>query len=275
METRNPCILTRFIVEQQSIAELKDFSSVDHGGKIVLDVGVNDANDLASGEDEMKDLADGEDEMKTFWLCQLQGDDVELVGNAFVEVNGLDATFYDEVQSGETTLTVKGAVIDPHPESDGTRPELLIPERSKPILGIAADTLDAPIESEGGNFRRKLLQGTRSVLVVRVESTVDNSSTTLDEAALSHSVFTDPVNLKTQISACSHGKLNFEPATGTTITNGVTTVQINIAVNGTSRFSVANAAEAALTARFGDLPSNFHHVMYCLPPGATSPSGSW
>jgi len=77
--------------------------------------------------------------------------------------------------------------------------------------------------------RRRLTTGTKTVLVVRVVAT--DSSTTASAAQLSDSVFGtngDLVNLKTQYAACSHNQLQFQPATGTGITNG------NQIVDGTS-----------------------------------------
>ena len=70
---------------------------------------------------------------------------------------------------------------------------------------------------------RRLTTGTKTVLVVRVVA--NDSSTTASAAQLSDSVFGtngDLVNLKTQYAACSHNQLQFQPATGTGITNGKT-----------------------------------------------------
>lgn len=77
--------------------------------------------------------------------------------------------------------------------------------------------------------RRRLTTGIKTVLVVRVVA--NDSSTTSSAYQLSDSVFGtngDLVNLKTQYAACSHNQLQFQPATGTGITNG------NQIVDGTS-----------------------------------------
>jgi hypothetical protein len=81
--------------------------------------------------------------------------------------------------------------------------------------------------------RRRLTTGTKTVLVVRVVA--NDSSTTASADQLSDSVFGtngDLVNLKTQYAACSHNQLQFQPATGTGITNG------NQIVDGTSSMYV-------------------------------------
>ena len=80
--------------------------------------------------------------------------------------------------------------------------------------------------------RRKLVSGTRSVLVVRVQHATD-ASTSASAERLSDSVFgngadgsVDPVTLKSQYSACSYNQLTFVEAadrtgnTGTLIQNG-------------------------------------------------------
>ena len=72
-----------------------------------------------------------------------------------------------------------------------------------------------------GNRRRLSINGTKSVLMVRVNALdVDNSHS---EEELSDAVFGTygrTVSLQSQYSACSHGKLNFEPATGEGIVDG-------------------------------------------------------
>ena len=80
--------------------------------------------------------------------------------------------------------------------------------------------------------RRKLVSGTRSVLVVRVQHATD-ASTSASAERLSDSVFgngadgsVDPVTLKSQYSACSYNQLTFVEAadrtgnTGTLIRDG-------------------------------------------------------
>jgi hypothetical protein len=77
--------------------------------------------------------------------------------------------------------------------------------------------------------RRKLVKtsGTRTVLVVRAVGggSIRNAYT---QAQYSNSVFGNNVNLKTQMSACSHDKLNFIATkySDKRITNGVTTVTV-------------------------------------------------
>ena len=90
--------------------------------------------------------------------------------------------------------------------------------------------------------RRRLTTGTKTVLVVRVVA--NDSSTTASADQLSDSVFGtngDLVNLKTQYAACSHNQLQFQPATGTGITNG------NLIVDGTSPSSVFSLLKLSIS----------------------------
>jgi hypothetical protein len=114
-------------------------------------------------------------------------------------------------------------------------------------------------------------------LVIRVEA--KDSRTTASEAQLADDVFGtagDQLNLKSQYSACSDGKLIFNPLkTNPKIGNdGVYTVQLpNLAVSGindgTLLTEVINAASASLGAKLSTIAS---HVLVCLPPGT---QGNW
>lgn len=136
-------------------------------------------------------------------------------------------------------------------------------------VNIIEDTdeldLDGPpgLSTDPGQQRRLATTiGTPSVLVVRVESS-DLGSTSYTEAQLEDSVFGtgDPVNLKSQYNACSHGKLDFVRATGDQITGGVTTVTIDTTSEG--------AVTEAIKLKFGvTSPGQLaDHVMYCMPSG--------
>ncbi len=115
---------------------------------------------------------------------------------------------------------------------------------------------------------------TRSVLIVKVIA--NDTQSTLSIAQLSDSVFGnqgDRVNLKSQYLACSNGKLEFIPATGENITDGVIEVVIDEAVAGKSHEHIKNATLSALTQQLGAAPeSQYQHIMIAIPPGT---QGSW
>lgn len=139
-------------------------------------------------------------------------------------------------------------------------------------------TTKNPTLKEKTSKERKLaiVEGQRSVLVVRVVAT--DGSTGFSEAQLSDSVFgngadgsPDPVNLKSQYKACSHNKLDFVESTYSGITNGATTVTVQVSTtegDGVMR----NAITEALKTKFSvSSPTTLaNHVMYCLPPNTMS-----
>ena len=117
--------------------------------------------------------------------------------------------------------------------------------------------------------RRRLMTGTYSVVAVRVEA--PDAVTTSDEATIRNEIFGtsgDVVNLKSQYAACSHGQLNFVPATtGAGINDGVKTVDISPqTVTGVDNSVIRNAANTAAGGKIAD------YVMQCLPPGT---NGGW
>ncbi|KAL3811578.1 hypothetical protein ACHAXA_006863 [Cyclostephanos tholiformis] len=124
--------------------------------------------------------------------------------------------------------------------------------------------------------RRSLaVTGTRSVLVVRVVAS--NLSPPKSEATLSDTVFgngadgaVDSMTLKSLYNTCSHGQLNFAPASdrdgrSIRIRNGATTV--NVATSGTDSDVVTNAAIAELNAQFSITnPMQLaQHIIFFLP----------
>jgi hypothetical protein len=228
--------------------------------QIVNETYATNVSEIAGGAEETAKMKRNEEKD---WTCELKGDDAALVGHTFVEIKGLSESFYVEnnVTSGSTTLSVEGATIE------GT--EMTIPEGACP-------TLDNIEYNETASPRRRRLAnptGQKSVLVVRVVA--NDRSTTGSESKLAETVFTDGTSLQSQFSACSYGKLNFIEATGNSVTNGVTTVQINTAVSGRTYDSIEGLVESATEARFGaSLSSLFDHVMFCLPPGTTTSRGS-
>jgi hypothetical protein len=123
---------------------------------------------------------------------------------------------------------------------------------------------------------RKLQTVTKRVLVIRAVAA--DSSTTASESTLSDDIFGtlgDAVNLKSQYSSCSNGKLLFEPLTTNSLvgTDGVYTVSLPTTfVSGASDGTIREAMVNKATADLGTLTSIADYVMLCLPPGT---SGGW
>ena len=101
-----------------------------------------------------------------------------------------------------------------------------------------------------------------------------DGTTTASQAELADSVFGnagDSINVTERYNSCSHGKLTFNAATGTGISNGATQVTVAVATSG-GDYDMVNAVTAALNSNFGvSNPSQIaDNIMYCLPPGTMS-----
>ena len=126
--------------------------------------------------------------------------------------------------------------------------------------------------------RRRLMRGDKKVVAIRVVA--PDASTTSSLSEMSDEIFgtgADAINLSSQYTACSHGKLNFLPFEGTansgaTVTGGVYEVSISQTITGVADGTVRNAVESATNTALGSRSGKFDYVMQCLPPGT---SGGW
>jgi hypothetical protein len=126
--------------------------------------------------------------------------------------------------------------------------------------------------------RLAVTTGTKNMLAIRVVAA--DTSTTASEDEISDSWFgtyDDPVNLKSQYSACSYGALTCNAAskttsTGVAVSNGVYEVTIGNTVSGEADGVIRDAVVAAGNSALGNMQNQFDHVMLCLPPGT---SGGW
>lgn len=199
-----------------------------------------------------------------FKRIKANGPNVELADGTFYELINLSDEYDDsDWVTGVTSLSIPvGAEF----KQDGT-------VDMKGMMPSFVESVDTRSE---GRF-----VGSKSVLAVRVVA-AENKTTGLDEYSLADSIFgigVDKVNLASQTSDCSYGKLKFTPAevrSGKSINsgkveivNGVTTVHVpsvNVA-QGTA--VMRNAISKELNTIFGTTnPSELaDYVIYCLPPG--------
>jgi hypothetical protein len=200
------------------------------------------------------------------WSCLLCGEDAEQSGQLFVDVD-LDENYLQTMGavSGKTLMDCSsGATIN------GSRLE--ISSRATVSFTRIPDD-DVEEKDEKGtrprNARRLATEGTKSVLVVRIKSSVDGAETTPSVAQLKDDVFNDEVCLAKQYKACSHNKLEFVPATGKGVDGGVITVTIDRAVKNQNEDDVRNTALFAVNTHFDtfNIQEKFDHVMLCIPPG--------
>jgi len=121
------------------------------------------------------------------------------------------------------------------------------------------------------------MTGTKRVLVIRAVAA--DRATTASESTLSDDIFGtfgDPVNLRSQYSQCSDGKLQFQPLTTNSKvgSDGVYTVNLPTTfVTGADddviRDEMVSKAAADLGASLNRIAD---YVMLCLPPGT---AGGW
>ncbi len=118
-----------------------------------------------------------------------------------------------------------------------------------------------------GKGRELAVLGNRTVLAIRVVG--NDIATTAGAWKISNEIFGtngDVFNLKTGYTACSFGDLNFDPTPDTRITNGVYTVVLNENIARLSDGQLRDKVVARGNSELGNLPSQFDHVMLCLPP---------
>jgi hypothetical protein len=157
-----------------------------------------------------------------------------------------------ELKSGKSILHIKGASAV-HDHTNGY------------YLDVGPD---ASVEVSEHSERRLLsrTQGTSSVLVVLVRSS--DSVNSLTHEFVSKQIFSrDIVSFASQYDKCSGGKLQYVPAGGERITNGVTDLFIKQAVlGGTMSITIENMLLESLVAAFGT-PDVADHVLFCMPAG--------
>ena len=118
-------------------------------------------------------------------------------------------------------------------------------------------------------FGKKKIEGDKNVLVVKVRDSQNRAvPDTTDQ--ISDNVFGtsgDPLNLKSQMNACSFDKVDMVPGEAGIHTKspGVIEVQINMSLVGNGRFTIMNAVTLAVQQLLEQaLPAQYDNVMYVL-----------
>jgi surface antigen len=139
------------------------------------------------------------------------------------------------------------------------------------------------VEGRHDRSRRLQVLGTKSMLTVLV--TAPNSSQSVSVADMQKSAFGtggQAVNMASQFTACSAGKLNFtqaalpssNPNSGQ-ISNGVIQIALNASVVGKNIFSLENQMTTLVQTKLGvsNLKTTFNNVIWCVPEGTTFGEG--
>lgn len=239
---------------------------------VQLDVMTHDQLDDENERRELQQFTLSSDDLPSdvLWGCELQGDDVTQAGGIYFATfapGSLSDTFFEDhgIVSGQSTVLFDGATMNVETG------ELTVPDETNVVVGRP----DRKNHNEGRRQLNSNYQGDKTVLVVRIKSTKDGLVTGHSETDLRNGVFgNDNVNLMTIMDDCSHGKLKINPYQGTTtkglvIQGGITTVEIGSAIQGVDMSLVAGSVLSALTAKAGDLPKQFDHVLLCMPKGVS------
>lgn len=164
-----------------------------------------------------------------------------------------------ELISDESTLQLKGNGFQ-------------ISDRA---VHVPKDMLDFVLGKKNKNKRNgrnlAIVEGKKPILAVKVFD-VNGLARSENPAAISDDIFgtgTDPVNLKSQMAACSFGKLNItaglESPDPNEVAPGVIEVSIGISLTDNDRYTIRNAVTAAVQTKLGhSLPGPYQQVMYVL-----------
>lgn len=157
-----------------------------------------------------------------------------------------------ELKSGKSILHIKGASAV-HDPTNGY------------FLDVSPDATVEVLEHSERRLQSRT-EGSSTVLIVLVQSS--DSVNSLAHEFVSKQIFSrDIVSFASQYDKCSGGKLQFVPAAGARITNGVTDLFIDQAVlGGTMSTTIENMLLESLVAAFGT-PDVADHVLFCMPAG--------
>ena len=196
------------------------------------------------------------------WACELSEKDSTRLDVKFVEIVDSPAVTAAIVNatSGGSTLTMSEALVDKY------EPRMIIPGDA--LVEVRNSSKGSAI----GSLKRPSTTGTLKTLVIRL-SDRNNVAPNDSIDQLKNDIFDDAVCLKSQMDACSYGKLKIEPFKGKTpnnqnINNGIVDVKMDIDINSgdISDDRLDSEAHKAAKKLLGNLEdSMFDLVMFCFP----------
>jgi hypothetical protein len=170
---------------------------------------------------------------------------------------------YLRIHGGQISRTSTEVVSQTNLRS-GSSSDLLPEDKILVDEGSPVEVSDAPF---GWFDRRHLAKktGASSVLLVRVST--NSGSVSIKGDTMSERFFGDSGTPKATYRDCSFGQLNFVPATGEHIENGVVELSLNLNIQGQVMSSLENTLSTELQMKIGSF-SHFDHVAFCIPSGA-------
>ena len=202
----------------------------------------------------------GTSQIDESWVCQLSTKESEILDTEYFDLDESSSVFSSALEnaiSGETTLTMNGVY------ADADRMRLFVPEEAR--VEVRREEI---ILNRVNNPPAK--QGTLKLLVIRVTDG-NNLAPQASADKIYENIFEDEVCFKSQMKACSFGKLQIEPFTGIspsqqTINNGI--VDINVTGIASNEGQFVREARKAAKEKLGNLDDpRFDLVMFCLPKG--------
>lgn len=220
-------------------------------------------------------------------------DEADDLGYLLYEVKGLEDSEFERIKNkvttvGATRYEFPGATRSKgKPASQGslfagktpsTTQSINVRKAAKGKQAIEKGSGQDKDKSDNGKGHRGLynLQGVSKVLAVRIIA-LDASTTHSANDCRAHTFggyddegVLDNMNMKSQIDACSYGKLKFvEPEDNPAypdIVGGVVTITLNQTVTDVSHGTVLGWARETTPLYAGPL-DQYDHVMYFMPPG--------
>ena len=209
-------------------------------------------------------------------------------GNILYEVKGLEEEEFERIKNKVTSV---GATLYEFPGSTRSKAKPATQNLFGGNSPATTQTLDVrkpgkfiPQAIEKGNEEKRgkghrslyNLQGVSKVLAVRIVALDSQTTHSVNNCrartfgGLDDEGVMDDMNMKSQIDACSYGKLKFvEPDDNPLypdVVGGVVTIHLNETVTGVSHGTVLGWARATTPLYAGPL-ENYDHVMYFMPPG--------
>lgn len=202
---------------------------------------------------------------KHTWSCQFTKEQATEFGGdqRMMEIKGLSEELLEsrQVVSGESVMKFKGVFLEWSIGSNFSK--LVVPDEVLvQIENLPRNDPRHQQQQRGRNFAK--LSGTLRTVVVRVID-ANNTQPSLNSVQLKDRVFTDLINLKTQMEGCSKNQLIIEPAN--VGSGGIVNVRINIIAKNSETYELFSAARKEVQKNYGD---SFDLILYVLPPGTLS-----
>ena len=169
------------------------------------------------------------------------------------------------LDSGVSTICIPGGTAI-------RTPDLIEPD----VVSIPFGADIRFVEGRPQNQRHLIASGKQSVLVVRVTS--QSSTQSLSSVTLANSIFGVgglQFNMASQFSACSSGKVDYGPATGSIVTNGVMDLFLDQKITNMGP-ALENQLIAAAKVLLGvdKLETSFANILFCMPSGILNSGGN-